>query len=634
MCGIAGFLDALPERRREESEAIALAMTDALRHRGPDDGGIWVQPEAGIALGNRRLAIVDLSGEGHQPMESDGSVIAFNGEIYNFEELRVDLLKAGVRFRGRSDTEVALASIDSWGLERALQRFNGMFAFALWNRAERTLTLCRDRLGEKPLYWGTVGGTLVFGSELKSLKEFPGFNTEIDREALASFMRHKYIPAPHSIYAGVHKLPPASFLTWKDGALRGNQPYWDVCEVAEESAGSQIQDEQQATEELQALLDEAIALRMVADVPLGAFLSGGIDSSAVVASMQAQSAAPVKTFTIGFSEATYDESKVAAAVARHLGTDHTELIATPEDALAVIPLLPTIYDEPFADSSQIPTFLVAQLARQHVTVSLSGDGGDEVFGGYNRYLWGPRVWDRARRIPHSLRRGAGATIGAVPPSIWDSLLRPTGQRMAGDKMHKLAGALSATDERDLYRRLVSHWQNPTSIVVGANQERRAAASSWSARSLAEQMMLWDTEGYLPDDILVKLDRATMAVSLEGRVPLLDHRLVAFAWRLPASFKVRDGQSKWLLRKLLAGSVPPALTDRPKMGFGVPIHDWLRGPLRGWAEDLLHPSRLRTEGFLHPGPITAVWREHLSGRRNHQYRLWDVLMFQAWLEAQP
>jgi asparagine synthase (glutamine-hydrolysing) len=646
VCGLAGILDPRAQTSGPELEAIVSAMAGTLHHRGPDDSGTWVDPTAGIALGSQRLAVIDLTAEGHQPMVSASGryVVAFNGEIYNFPALRTELEGKGHRFRGYSDTEVLLAATEEWGPERALERFNGMFAYALWDAGERTLLLARDRLGEKPLYCGWAGRTLIFGSELKALRVHPAFRAEIDRDAVALYLRHKYVPAPHSVYRAVSKLPPGSFLTIdREGRASDPTVYWAVSDAASRGLSDPFQGSvEEAAEAMDALLRDAVALRMVADVPLGAFLSGGIDSSTIVALMQAQSARPVRTFTVGFHEDSYNEAREAKRVAGHLGTDHTEVYVTAEEARSVIPRLPEIYDEPFADSSQIPTFLVAELARRHVTVSLSGDGGDEVFGGYLRHFWAGTVWKRTEWMPRALRRALSAGLTSLSPDAWDSVMRIAGpllpgtarQRNPGDKLHKLAGALGADRPYELYLALVSHWRNPASVVRGVT-DGVPLDREWdgaTAGDFTEQMMLLDSETYLPDDILAKLDRATMAVSLEGRVPYLDHRVVELAWRLPLSMKVGDHRGKLLLRRILGRYVPLQLVERPKMGFGVPVSDWLRGPLRGWAEELLDAGRLRAEGFFNPAPIRAAWRDHLSGRLNREFELWDILMFQSWLES--
>lgn len=646
MCGIAGLFRPAADCSTEALEAVGGRMAATLRHRGPDAGATWVDARAGIVLGHRRLAIVDLSPNGSQPMLSASGrwVIAFNGEIYNFRALRDELLAYEHRFRGHSDTEVLLAAIQQWGLAEALKRAVGMFAFALWDREDRMLYLARDRMGEKPLYYGWAGGAFLFGSELKALRACDGWEPTIDRDALALFLRHNYVPCPYTIYRGIRKLPPGTVLAMPaTGKTAEPMPYWSLGDVIRTARARRFEGgEPEAIERLDGLLRQSIRNQMVADVPLGAFLSGGIDSSTVVALMQAQSERSIQTFTIGFHEQAYDEAVYAKAIARHLGTDHTELYVAPADAMAVIPRLPTLYDEPFADSSQIPTFLVAQLARRSVTVSLSGDGGDELFGGYNRYFLARAIWQRMERLPRPLRKTVARGITACAPTTWDRVfgairtalpgaLRP---RHFGDGLYKLAAILHADGPDEIYHRLISHWEQPDRVVPGAIEPLTPLTNTaaWPALGdYTERMMYLDAITYLPDDILVKVDRASMAVSLESRVPLLDHRVVEFAWSLPLEFKVRNGDGKRLLRRVLNRYVPNELVDRPKMGFGVPIDHWLRGPLRDWAESLLDERRLRLEGFFDPDPIREKWLEHLSGAKNWQYLLWDVLMFQAWLE---
>jgi len=651
MCGIAGFLDLSGRTEASRLQDIARCMAETIVHRGPDDEGVWIDPDVGIGLGHRRLSIIDVSPLGHQPMHSDGGryVIVFNGEIYNFRALRGELEASGQGFRGHSDTEVMLAAIARWGLPRALQRFNGMFAFALWDRQERLLHLVRDRLGEKPLYYGWVGRTFLFGSELKALRAHPAFRPQVDRDALALYVRHTCVPAPHSIYQGIRKLPPATSLTLSPTAVGSTPapiPYWSVREAAERGlAKSFTGSPSEARTQLDELLRDAVRLRLEADVPLGAFLSGGVDSSTVVALMQAQCDRPIQTFTVGFHEAAFNEAEHAKAVAHHLGTDHTELYVTPEEAMAVIPRLPTLYDEPFSDASQIPTFLISELARRSVKVSLSGDGGDELFGGYVRHAWSQRLWKGVQWLPKPVRRAVAGALSFPAPETWDTLYQPFArllprslqQRSPGYNAHKLARVLMVDRPDALYLSLVSYWHDPGDLVLGVTEPLTAVTDRAQHPALpdpARQMMYLDAVSYLPDDILAKVDRASMGVSLEARVPLLDHRIVEFAWHLPLAFNIRDGQSKWLLRQVLYQYVPPSLIDRPKSGFGVPIGAWLRGPLREWAEDLLTEKTLRQEGFFNPLPIRQKWSEHLAGRRNWQYHLWVVLMFQAWLRKSP
>lgn len=653
MCGIAGFWDAAHRLDASQGATALERMTQAIRHRGPDDAGAYRDEAAGVWLGHRRLAVVDLSPEGRQPMASASGryVIVFNGEVYNHARLRPELEALGAHLRGHSDTEVMLAAIEQWGLDTALQRFVGMFAFALWDRQTRTLTLARDRLGIKPLYYGWTGTTWAFASELKALAALPGFQGRVDRGALCLLLRHNCIPAPHSIYQGICKLPPGTLLRVDaHGAANAVaaaelparvQPYWSLAAVAARSR--QPVSDPDAVAALDRLLRDAIALRMEADVPLGAFLSGGVDSSTVVALMQAQSTRPVQTFAIGFHETEHDEARYARQVAQHLGTDHHELYVTAQDALDVIPGLPSMFDEPFSDSSQIPTFLVSKLARARVTVSLSGDGGDELFAGYSRYQWALRLGRRLNAVPRVLRGRFARSIEAHPAAYAAAFgganrCLPRGLRIRnpGTKVGLLGQMLRADSVDARYRLMVSHWLDPAAIVRGAGEPMTPTADFAHWPVLAdpvERMTYSDLIGYLPDDILVKVDRASMAVSLEARVPLLDHRVVEYAWQLPMHQKLRAGQGKWLLRQVLYRYVPRALIDRPKKGFSVPIDGWLRGPLRDWAEALLGARRLREEGYFNPAPIRAMWQAHLSGRAREHHRLWDVLMFQAWLAAQ-
>jgi asparagine synthase (glutamine-hydrolysing) len=654
MCGFAGFFGAITPYERDEPHALLKRMTDVIAHRGPDDAGYWCDAERGIGLGHRRLSIVDLSPAGHQPMLSASGryVIVYNGEIYNHPSLREQLDRTGriAVWRGHSDTETLLAGFDVWGIQGTLERAIGMFAFAVWDRYAGTLTLARDRIGEKPLYYGWQGSgrdsVFLFGSELKALRAHPGFAGTISRNALSLLMRHNYIPAPYSIYEGIAKLPAGCLLTVAAGRLT-QQPtaYWSAAEQAARGIDSRYPgSEGEAVDELERLLKDAIGKQMMADVPLGAFLSGGVDSSTVVALMQAQSSRPIKTFSIGFHEDGYNEAEYAKAVARHLGTDHTELYVTPDEAMTIIPRLPSVYDEPFADSSQIPTILVSQLARRHVTVSLSGDAGDELFCGYKRYQTVDRLWNMLGAGPLPLRRLAAKGLTSISTQSWNKMagkvmpFLPASMRHPnpGDKLHKGAGIMTSTSLDALYRGLVSHWDKPTLAVKGATEPATLLTQRIPALEGMDgipRMMALELLTYLPDDILVKVDRAAMSVSLETRVPFLDHRVVEFAWRLPQSYKLRNGVTKWPLRQVLYKYVPQALIERPKMGFSVPIGDWLRGPLRGWAQALLDPARLRAETFFEPALIRQKWEEHQSGRRNWQYQLWNVLMFQAWYEQQ-
>ncbi|MGB3672876.1 MAG: asparagine synthase (glutamine-hydrolyzing) [Candidatus Nanopelagicales bacterium] len=640
MCGIVGVLD--PRRRRQSDDTVRLldAMAQPMWSRGPDGAGTWVDEHAGIGFGHRRLSILDLSEHGAQPMASaDGRwVITYNGEVYNHPELAVDLRKAGERLRGHSDTEVLVEAIARWGLDSTLDRIDGMYAFGLWDRDERRLTLVRDRMGEKPLYYGTIGtGEVVFGSTLKVLEMHPGFDRPVDRNALALYFRHKYVPAPWTIRQGIFKLEPGCKVDVSAEGLVGEpQQYWSYYDIVQRGAtfgGSA----EEAVDELDRLLRSSVQRRLVADVPVGAFLSGGIDSTAVVAVAQQVAPHAIKTFTIGSSSRDYDESSDAQSVATQLGTDHTELIVTDAEALRVVEQLGAIHDEPFADSSQVPTRLVAELARKDVSVALSGDGGDELFFGYNRYAWVPAVWRQLERMPMTLRRGGAAMLKAVPPSTWDRAARllPASRRprMLGMKVGKVAGVADALSPHDVYNRLVSHWQSPTELVQGSFEPPTLHTDSarWpEVPGIVEHMAAVDSVTYLPDDILCKVDRATMSVSLEGRIPLLDRSIVEFAASLPTDVKVRDGAAKWPLRQVIDRYVPGVDMNRPKSGFGVPIEDWLRGPLKEWAGD--HLFGTATGDYLCETPIRAAWNDHQAGRRNFAYELWDVIMYSVWAES--
>lgn len=624
MCGITGIFSPVAGCVPQN---LLRAMTDTLHHRGPDDSDLWLDEAGGIGLGHRRLSIIDLSPLGRQPMHSASGrfVICFNGEVFNFARLRAELAPLGHAFRGGSDTEVMLAAIEEWGLTSAVKRFVGMFAFALWDRQERTLSLVRDRLGIKPLYYGFAGQDFVFGSELKALRAHPTFDGEIDREALTLYFRHNYIPAPFSIHQGAMKLPPGHILTLVPGGQPELSAYWSAEEVYAKGATAMFcGTEAEALDQLEVLLKDAVALRMLADVPLGAFLSGGIDSSLVVALMQAQSPRPVKTFSIGFAEAAFNEAPHARAVAAHLGTDHTELMLTEQDLLDIVPQVPRFWDEPFADSSQIPTFAVCRLARQHVTVALSGDGGDELFFGYDRYFHAQRWWQRLSRVPLPARLLA-ARFARLRP---ERLARHFGTY--GQKVLWRLDALGITEFPAFYKRLVSHHPRPWELAHGAGPEARTAIDLVRADADAYRAMsLWDVLTYLPDDILIKVDRASMAVSLEARVPLLDHRVVEFAASLPTTFKVRDGSGKHLLKELLYRHIPRETVDRPKMGFGIPLHRWLPGELKTWAEDVLATGRRQSGDVLNFTLVDQYWRELLQGSTHRTYILWDVLMFLAW-----
>ena len=634
MCGLTGFIDLSRDKKRDNLVASIQCMTKALIHRGPDSDGIWVDEEKGVALGHRRLSVLDLSEQGHQPMVSHTGryVLTYNGEIYNFRDLRQRLETNGYQFLGQSDTEVLLASIEVWGVERSLQGFNGMFAFALWDREEQTLHLARDRMGKKPLYYGWAGHILLFASELKAFHQHSSFQPQINRDALALYGRHNYVPTPWSIYKNVFKLQPASFISIP---LKGNNAvvsgqalhanavkFWNIKEIAEAgSANLRTGPIDEAIDELDVILSEAVDIRMVSDVPLGAFLSGGIDSSLIVALMQKQANSSVKTYSIGFEESDHNEAEHAKKVAAHLGTDHTEFYVTAADAQNTIPNLPAIFDEPFADPSQIPTWHVSHLASQHVTVALSGDGGDEGFTGYDRYLRAQKLWNGLFMVPEFFRHATGKALGTLPIS-------------SSPMLDKISRALQVREEDDLYRLIMSYWKNSEKLVHGAEWLSTAMTASESrpdVSSFIERMTYWDLVSYLPDDILVKVDRASMSVGLETRAPLLDYKVIEFSRSLPTSMKIDGGGGKLILRKLLSRYVPQHLIDRPKQGFGIPHSEWIRGPLKDWAEHLLDENLLRQQGFFDVAKVRKKWKLHCDRRQDWGYHLWSILMFQAWFE---
>jgi asparagine synthase (glutamine-hydrolysing) len=639
MCGIAGFFDLNASLDEASGHAAARAMGDAIASRGPDGEGVWVDAPAGVGLAHRRLAIIELSPAGDQPMTSRSGrmVIVYNGEVFNFEELRRDLSAAGVRFRGRSDTEVLLEACESWGIEKTLERLIGMFAFALWNRQDRRLTLVRDRLGIKPLFWGRRRGVVLFGSQPKALSGHPLWSAEVDPAAAAQFLRFNYVPAPMSIWKDVEKLEPGHLLSIdRDGGM-SKRRWWDLREVARAGAACPLDvTDAEAADMVDELARDAVGRRLVSDVPLGAFLSGGIDSSLVVALMQRQSARPVKTFTIGFAQKEFDEAPYAKAVAAHLGADHTEFYVGEDSLLDLVPRLSEPFDEPFADPSELPTLLLAGLARRSVTVALAGDGGDEVFSGYTRYRLAESLVRCLGPVPPAARAAAGAVLRRLPCRLIDAPFRFFRRApLVGDRMHKLAGLLDFRTADDLYAGLVTIWDDACDLVPASKTtsvtplpfDDRSALATVS--DFSRRMQITDCLTYLPDWVLAKTDRATMAVGLEARVPLLDHRLVELSCRLPSAFMSREGEGKWLLRRVLERYVPCRLFDRPKRGFEPPVGLWLRGPLREWAQDLLSERSLAQDGLLDPKPILKRLQEHLSGTRNWQYQLWGVLMLQSW-----
>jgi asparagine synthase (glutamine-hydrolysing) len=648
MCGLAGFFDRSAKLSQEEGQVLLREMGNRIQHRGPDDHGEFYEPNFGVGVSFRRLAILDLSPTGHQPMSSASGryTMAYNGEIFNYKRLQGELAEQSLlpSLKGTSDTEIMLACFEAWGIQATVKKFIGFFAIALWDHQENCLYLIRDRVGVKPMYYGWFGTALIFGSELKALRAHPSFHAEIDRESLAQFLQFSYVPAPNSIYKGVSKLPSGTILKVSaDGSSQGPTPYWSLDEASVSGARNRFSGSREdAVLELERLLKDCIGLRMIADVPLGAFLSGGVDSSLVVALMQAQSSIPVRTFSVGFQRGDYDEAEFAKEVAKHLGTNHTEHYVSDQDALDVVPLLPSMFDEPFGDPSQIPTYLVSKMAREHVTVSLSGDGGDELFGGYNRYSVAQKLWKLNQKYSARSRNVMIATLKSLPPSSWEkiySLFRwamPSRLKIkrVSERIDVLQSALAAKSQMDLYQRIMSHWDSPETTVLGAKKRNTIG---FEERSFADElefsdgMMLTDMKTYMQEDVLAKVDRASMAVSLEAREPLLDHRLIEFALSLPTEWRVTRSNSKQLLRDVLYRHVPKELIERPKQGFAAPVGEWINGPLKDWADQLLDESLLNTQGFLDPKPILKMLSEHRSGRRNWQFALWNVLMFQAWLE---
>ena len=647
MCGITGVLYRQPAMGVEQLSALVKDMSDSLVHRGPDDCGVWVDAQVGVAFGHRRLSIVDLSPTGHQPMTSINGrfVISFNGEIYNFKEIRAVLEKNGVSFKGHSDTEVLIESIAHHGLDQTLKNVNGMFAFSLWDKEERSLTLVRDRIGKKPLYYGCCNNVFLFGSELKAIKKHPDFDDEVDRGALGQFIQYSWLNGPSSIYSNIKKLPAGTFLKINQKNFsQENSPisYWSAQTIAETGVTNPyIGSYEDAIDQLERLLKDSVSHRMIADVELGALLSGGIDSSLVVSIMQASSNRKVKTFSIGFHEASHNEAEHAKKIANHLGTDHTELYVTPQECMDVIPKLPQMYDEPFGDVSQIPTYLVSQLAREKVKVVLSGDGGDELFAGYTRYFRCMDHWRKHERVPLSLRPAIGSGMEFMAKGLWGLLSNTTtnaemkGWRRFGAKLEKRARHIDAKSSLELFVRMMARCKNIGELVVDYQQPHSFLSNQQVWPNFKEpilNMMLADMVCYLPDDILVKVDRASMAASLEARCPLLDKNVIEFAWQLPFAMKVNQAGGKRILKSLLAKYLPTELTERKKMGFGVPIGKWLRGPLKEWADDLLNPVRITEQSYLNAKEVQRLWKQHQSGWRNHDDILWSILMFQAWYLA--
>ncbi len=639
MCGLVGFFNY--KHLNGDPRSTLATMTKRLEHRGPDDSGLWLSQDDEIALGHRRLSILDISALGHQPMHSTNGryVLAYNGEIYNFQDLKKQLELNGYAFSSHSDTEVILSLITEHGLRKALSLMSGMFAFALWDKKEKKLHLVRDRMGEKPMYYGLVNGSFVFASELKAICAYPGFNNPLQQKSLGLFLQYGYVPTPYSIYETIFKLTPGTYLSISQNdlpQLPAPEVYWSAVQTAQDGLANPLSlNDDEAIHQTEMRLKAIVNERMISDVPIGAFLSGGIDSSLITALMQANSQVPIKTFTIGFNAEAYNEAQYAKKIAAYLKTDHTELYIDSAQACAVIPNLPLIYDEPFADSSAIPMFLVSQLARQQVVVCLSGDGGDELFGGYNRYLLGKAIWSKLAVLPYPLRLLMRKLLLSVSPSRWHQVLKLSQIPMLADKLVKFAECMAVKSPDKLYQHLVSQWHNVGAILNSSVFDGRQPGlllSQLDEVDFVEKMMITDSMTYLPDDIMVKLDRACMAVGLESRAPFLDHHLIELIWKLPLHMKIRNRKSKWLLRQVLSRYIPESLFDRPKMGFGIPLDAWLRGPLRDWAESLLTQESIEQHG-LNAKPILTAWQEHLSGKRNWQYQLWTILMFQAWMERQ-
>ncbi len=643
MCGIAGFWQP-KENNKGALKEIIIDMINPISHRGPDDSGFYVDTNSGIALGNKRLSIIDLSANGHLPMESFSKryIIVYNGEVYNYKELKKELInKFDIKFKSTSDTEVILAGFEVWGIEETLKKCNGMFAFALWDKRKKKLYLGRDRIGIKPIYFGIQDNILFFASELKAIKNNKFFKSDIDRDALSLFFRYSYIPAPYSIYKDIKKLKPAHYIVINRNLNLKENCYWDIRKITKECYQNPINlSTKETVNELERLLLDSVKKRMISDVPLGAFLSGGIDSSLMVALAQSQTSKAIQTFTVGFYDKNFNEAHYARKIAKYLKTDHNEIYISSDKAMEIIPKLPLIYDEPFSDPSEIPMFYISQFAKKKVTVSLSGDGGDELFGGYNRYIWADKIWNRLKYLPFSVRDCIKKMLKIIPTDYWDFLFLKFGgmlpdtinQAVPGDKLYKLADTLNCNSANNFFKSLISNWKNPVDIIINSKEPNTILDDNFISKvipNFKERMMFFDLITYLPDDILTKVDRSSMAVSLEARVPFLDHKVIEFSKRLPTSFKIKNNTNKWILRKILYKYIPEKIMTRTKMGFGIPLNQWLKGDLREWAEELLDDTKIKSDGILNPKPIKNIWKEYLKGKGNWQYLLWDVLMFQAW-----